>query len=242
MSRAVNEDYKKLVCFIENYSIHTAYDEEHLKKYIKPLHKSYFSVLTVMAELIHQDAQPQSLFSDREKEEQIDIFWQYLNESISELGSSFFLILNGCYKAAEQVLRSSIENFTKAHGSLDIKDIHKTKSVYTIFDLASNYSFFFDGVGKVFFKKLKILYGELCSAVHTGAPKDMQAISALGDFPIMDSDRLISTHNKYLEVVKIYVSSLTALFVKNYHKMHHTNMDIISPLLTKDVTNMLYPK
>lgn len=227
MSRALKKDYSELLEFIDNYTLKESYSNRDLERSIKPMHKGYYSALVLIAEINHQGVRPDIVSSKTRKDEQENIFWLYLNESLSELGSSFFLILNGCYKAAEQVLRSSIENFIKAYGSIEYHDFHKIKNVYEIFDQSGKTSFFSKGVGKHVHEQLNELYGNLCSTVHTGSEKELQRISALGDFPAIDSVRIALASKKYLKTVKLYVSSLSILFSKVFHSMHHKNRDIV---------------
>jgi hypothetical protein len=231
MSRALKDDYSELVKFIDHYSIRGAYDEDQLEQIVKPLHKGYFSALVVMAELRHQHCEPTVTFDDASRDNQVRIFHSYLAECVSELGSAFFLFLNGCYKAAEQVMRSSVENFVKAIGSTSQIGLTELKNVYEVFDRAGAVGFFSQGLGKDIHKDLSDLYGSLCSPVHTGTEQDMQEISSLGDFPAIDIERAKKTQRHYLRIVRLYVSSLSVLFDGAFHKMHHTNRDIVQVTL-----------
>ncbi|PKD40451.1 hypothetical protein CWO84_09930 [Methylomonas sp. Kb3] len=242
MSRALKDDYSNLVEFINSYTLKDAYSDGDFDSAIKPMHKGYYAALVIMAELEHQGAQPVTPFSKAQKEVQTKIFWSYLTESFSELGSSFFLILNGCYKAAEQVLRSSIENFVKAHGSLDNEGLHQVKNVYEVFEISGATSFFSKGIGRDTHIKLNELYVNLCSSVHTGTEQDMQRISALGEFPAIDRARVLTASKKYLKIVKLYVSSLSVMFSEVFHKMHHKNRDIVTLSLSEKALQALHVK
>ena len=242
MSRALKDDYSELLEFIDSYSIRDAYDPESLSRTIKPIHKSYYSALVLLAELNHQGFQPPVSCLKAQEKEQRKLFWLYLSESFSELGSAFFLILNGCYKASDQVLRSSIENFIKALGSLDEVGLNQIKNIYEVFDRAGSTVFFSAGIGKEVYQGLKKLYGDLCSTVHTGTEQDMQSISALGDFPAIDADRVKMAKNKYLKIVRLYVSSLSVRFEQEFHKMHHRNRDIVLLSLSAGALKELHVK
>jgi hypothetical protein len=242
MSRAFNEDYSMLLSFIDGYSIKSGYDRTSLSKIIKPIHKGYYSALVLLAEINHQGIHPKLLCAEIDKKDREKLFWLYLSESFSELGTAFFLILNGCYKAADQVSRSSIENFIKALGSMDAEVLYETKNVYEIFDKASVTVFFQTGTGKEAYKGLYGLYKRLCSIVHTGEEKDMQKISALGDFPAIDSSRAQLAKKNYLKIIRLYVSSLSVLFDKGFHNMHHRNQDIVQPSLSASALKELHKK
>jgi len=242
MPHTLKEDYSSLLGFIDDYSLKGVYSEKCLISAIKPMHKGYYSALVLMAELQHQRVRPHATCDKNHKDKQIKIFWTYLAESFSELGSAFFLILNGCYKAANQVLRSSIENFIKAHGSLDYIGIHQIKNVYEVLEKSGSCSFFSDGIGKNIHSKLCELYGILCSTVHTGTEQDMQNISALGDFPAIDPGRVVETGKRYLKIVKLFISSLSVMFSTAFHKMHHRNRDIVQLSLSSKALRELHEK
>ncbi|MCP4696797.1 MAG: hypothetical protein GY862_08100 [Gammaproteobacteria bacterium] len=240
MSRTLKDDYAELLQFINNYSIKKAYDQESLHEIIKPIHKSYYAALILLAELKHQDVQPAVSCQGSQKEEQQKLFWLHLSESFSELGSSFFLIINGCYKASDQVMRSSIENFVKALGSLDETGLTRLKNVYEVFERTGSSRFFSSGIGKLAHQGLSELYGNLCSTVHTGTEQDMQNVSALGDFPAIDTKRGEKSKKIYLKIVKLYVSSLSLMFDQAFHNMHHTNRDIVQLSLMKSAIKELH--
>jgi hypothetical protein len=242
MPRSINDDYIDLLAFIDRYTIKGAYDIEGLTQIIKPIHKGYYSALVLLAELHHQNAQPSSSCPSAKKKEQKELFWSFLSEAVSELGSSFFLILNGCYKASDQVLRSSIENFVKALGGLDVVGINQNKNVYEVFDRASSSVFFSTDIGKEIYQKLSELYGNLCYSVHTGTEQSMQHISALGDFPAINVVRAKNAQTNYLKIVKLYVSSLSVMFRQCFHNMHHKNRDVVELSLSANALKELHEK
>lgn len=239
MSRALKDDYLELIKFVENYSMNGAYDEKQLERIVKPIHKGYYSALVLLAELNHQKCQPTITSEGDTKENQLRVFNSYLSECFSELGSAFFLVLNGCYKAAEQVLRSSIENFVKSVGSISQSGLTGLKNVYEVFERSGSVGFFSNGIGKDIHADLSNLYGTLCSPVHTGTEKDMQSISALGEFPAIDIKRAEQTQRFYLQLIKLYVSSLSLIFDGAFHKMHHRNRDIVQLILTSKALQKL---
>lgn len=239
MPRALNEDYTDLLEFINNYSITDKYNKGLSDNIIKPIHKSYYSTLVLLAELNHQKAKPEVSCIGAVKAQR-KLFWLHLSESFSELGSSFFLIINGCYKASDQVLRSSIENFIKALGSLDKTGLNQIKSVCEIFEKSGSSKFFSTDLGRQNHNKLSTLYSSLCSTVHTGDEKHMQKISSLGDFPAINIDRAKIAKKNYINIAKIYTSSLSAMFPQNFHKMHHRNRDIVQLSLSSTVLKDLH--
>ncbi|MBL4781417.1 MAG: hypothetical protein JKX92_04160 [Porticoccaceae bacterium] len=240
MSRSLKDDYNSLLEFIDGYSLKNTYNEKGLSEIIKPLHKGYYSALALLAELHHQDVKPYSSCEKKYVDKQREIFWLHLSESFSELGSAFFLILNGCYKASDQVMRSSIENFIKAQGSLDNVGLTTMKNVYEIFEISKISSFFSTEIGRNIFQELSRLYSDLCSSVHSGTEQDMQGISALGDFPAIDLDRAKIANKNYLKIIKFYVSSLSVMFSEGFHGMHHINKDIVQLSLSATALKELH--
>ena len=96
----------------------------------------------------------------------LDYFKKHLSECFSEMGSSLFVWMHGCYKVSEQTLRSSIENFIKSIGCIYFEEITKSKNTYEIIDLFEKIPFFTEPENRIFFQFLKSNYSDLCSSVH----------------------------------------------------------------------------
>jgi hypothetical protein len=135
-----------------------------------------------MAELKHQGLKPVTS-STTHYRAMNKAFFDYVVESISDLGSALFTWLHGGYKAARQVLRSSVENFFKALGSLIKADIGSTKNTYELIELVRELDFFQNQQNFWMYSSLKQIYATLCADVHTASIQQMSHISALGYFP-----------------------------------------------------------
>lgn len=99
----MNEDFDRLLEFLNNYNLTASVGDKDFRKILASCHKRYYSYLVFVVELNQQSG-----FSIQENQ------YDYLLESVSDVGQSLFSFMNGCYKGACLLLRSSIENFIKA--------------------------------------------------------------------------------------------------------------------------------
>lgn len=94
----MNEDFDRLLEFLNNYNLTASVGDKDFRKILASCHKRYYSYLVFVVELNQQSG-----FSIQENQ------YDYLLESVSDVGQSLFSFMNGCYKGACLLLRSSIE-------------------------------------------------------------------------------------------------------------------------------------
>lgn len=241
MTRATQEDFEHVKEFLHEYRMHALLEDKEALNKIKSSHGKYFSALVMFHELKHNS--PTLPISSEPTDTQTktnELFWQYLEEIISELGSTLFLLANGLYKPAKLVMRSTLENFFKISASLHSPDIYAKKSTYEVIELAKQSEAFKESPEKEIFGSLHSCYASLCRSVHTANPENMQKISALGYFPNIDSTELSETTKTYNLITSSYIAVLSLLFRETFHKIHYKNKDIIQSSIAKNITLKLY--
>ena len=230
MSREVKDDLDKLVGFVTNYRIADIESESEFRSCISEVHKKYLAVLTLAFEVRKNQWDPSNIFAkDTGK---IEKFHAYSEEAVSEIGTSFFLLLHGCYKAINLLLRSSIENFFKAVGSLEDTSILTLRSTYEVIDRAQLLKVFSDEYAKPEFSSLKNEYSDLCKTVHTADFEQMEVVESLGNFPHFDPQKCKATAEKINSVIRAELFVLNLIFHAPVKTIHHRNRDIVQTAFT----------
>lgn len=128
MTRAIQQDFEQVKLFLNEYRLHPLLQDQQALNKIKSSHAKYFSALTIFHELKHHNpALPISAEHSDTSTKTTMLFWAYLEEIISELGSTLFLLANGLYKPAKLVMRSTLENFFKITASFHAPEIYAKK-------------------------------------------------------------------------------------------------------------------
>lgn len=224
--REVAADYKELVDFILDYKIPYSSSDVEFNSVLKRMHKRYYSFLS-----LHNEILSGRNFLSKLSPQTGEIFKDRINEVLSELGTMFFLSLHGCYKAAKLVMRSCIENFSKAIGCLlDINIVSET-SVYKVIEVALSHPVFEKNALR---EKdyINEKYGTLCADVHTASVKNMQGIECIGSFPISSFDEFSMLAEAYIKLINTITSVLIKIAPAVYHKAHHTHRDAMSSILS----------
>lgn len=229
-NRLIQEDFELLKAFVANYKLPNEDNLEYFKT-LKRTHRVYFSVLELHS--VCKGLEPL-------KSNMKSTFGQYLGESISELGSSLFISLHGCYKGSDQILRSSIENFLKAFGSTVHPNITTIKNTYEVIDKSGDALVFKTKEIKEKYQNLKILYSRLCAAVHTATESNMQNVGALGYFPYFEINASTKFMNNYIAVSSTMLDILCWEYRFAYAKFHYQSKDIIEVSLSKNIKSMIY--
>jgi hypothetical protein len=241
MSREIQQDFKLLEDFIESYSLAENFSNDDFKLNLTQQHKRYYALLIFSAELNYQKFDPIEL-SNPSHDELKRNFSNFLAESISEIGSAFFIWLHGCYKVAQQTLRSSIENFFKGIGSIQFNAITEKKNTFEVIELVGNLEFFKDNQNRPLFEVLKTYYGALCASVHTATFQNMQRISALGYFPHFSNENAKSVATNLISISENFLSILCLMFPEVLYTMHFKNRDVIIPILDRNTRQILLEK
>lgn len=215
MSREITADFSSLEAFIRSFNLSSICDEPDLLSSLKPLHKRMFSLMTFVAEL------------DQEKHGEIYISAEglvYLKESASDLGQALFCWLQGAYKPANLILRSSIETFIKSLAGQENNSVFSEKRVYQVFELASETKYF-KGLCSNSFSNIHSSYKRLCLMAHSAGVANMSHISALKTFPVFSPQEAPKFCNEFVSILNMVLSILYVNFFKFIHTMHHQNFN-----------------
>ena len=124
MSYYIRDDASKLMKYFKSYSLENLFTNSEFGEDYKIVHRKIFGYLVLYCEIENQNMNTK-LFSDQA------LF--YLKESVSDILQSLFAWVNGAYKSADLLLRSSIENFNKAIiGNKNIEVFTEKKCLYYI--------------------------------------------------------------------------------------------------------------
>lgn len=207
MGKYTNEDADKLIQYFKEYELGSIFLNEKFVGAYKIVHKKALGYLVLFAELEKQNA-------SNKKWEELSIF--YLKESVSDVLQSVFTWVNGAYKAADLLLRSSIENFNKAIIGNKNSDVYKEKSVYKIFDMAAQIDEYHIVIGKeTLVVVLHKIYGELCKTTHTATKDNMEHITALNLLPKFE----IKKTTQFKKNFEILIDAYLGFFLGNYREI-----------------------
>ncbi|MFW7192635.1 hypothetical protein ACMGGX_10245 [Enterobacter sp. BNK-29] len=232
--REINRDFIELQKFISEYKVLNLEPGTEFNEALKRMHKRYFAFLALHHELLVEDGYTANL-----PKEQSEIFKFRIGEVLSELGTILFLSVHGCYKAAKLVMRSSIENFSKAVGCLvDIEIVNET-SVYKVIETALSHNVF---LKKAVLEKnyLYEKYSMLCEDVHTASIKNMQRIECVGNFPISDFQAFNFLADSFIKLINVLTAILIKIEPNIFHKAHHSRKDLISLILSNEDKRLIH--
>lgn len=232
MSRRIKEDFEKLLEFFDTYTLKANISDVNFKEFLSVYHKRYYAYLTFIAEL--SQFSTRSLIIALTKDQ-----YQYYSESCSDCGLALFDAVNGNYKGARLLLRSSIENFIKGICLDEDSSINSEKSVYELFDRAKAVSFFSKVTTKNLFDVVHQQYKDLCKDVHTATFDNMVQLSALNTLPVFDKKLSGSVVNVVLHLIPAYVTMLSLKYNKFYHSIYYENKEIIQLAILSDYAEVV---
>lgn len=216
--RAVKDDLEELKKYIEDFSLEPLASDPNYIGFISACHKKYYSFFIASVEF-------ESCFGEER--------FKYLKEANSDLATSLFHVMTGSYKSARLLLRSSIECFLKSFTMDLIPNIEKEKSVYEIFNKIKALSYFSSEPQKTQFKSIHTIYKDLCKDVHAADKVNMAQIDALDLLPTYKKKNAEKIKDIYLKLIPAYLFLLSDRYNSTFHKIHHTNRDIILLTITK---------
>lgn len=226
MSRAIKSDFEILLKFIEEYSLSSFKDDQKIVSFLSQVHKKYYAYLALISELDNiSKAGGSKLLIDKQRD--------YLLESLSDIGNSIFLIINGAYKPSKLMLRSSIETFLKGLSIDELIDIDKEKKIFKMFEDIKGILFFQIQPKKSFLTELNQSYGDLSKDIHTATKKEMQHTSSLNYFPTKSEEEFKKITETISNLISIYITLICFKFNKEFHDIHHTNKNIILKSIKK---------
>lgn len=219
MSRLIKSDFDGLIAFLKSYTLSDLSMDMDFVKFLSTLHKKFYAYLILVEELrpYIDDAGKHPVLSNLQ--------FSYLQESVSDSGQALFLSINGCYKGARLLLRSSIENFIKGISLDEVPAITTEKSVYQVFDDADSVNVF---KGTDIKTDLHSVYSLLCQDVHTADINHMTGVTALKYFPHYDMDEADKLSKIYIQLLPLFISAICIKYRECYHSVGYENKEIIS--------------
>lgn len=214
MTREISEDFASLEIFIRDFNLSDVVSADEFIRNMKPMHKKLFSLMTFVAEIEQKNNESQIVTPDG---------LNYLKESVSDMGQALFCWIQGAYKPANLVLRSSIETFLRAIAGQENIEIFAEKSMYKVFELARLTSFFNSEYCLDFFDKIHSTYKDLCKIVHTADVANMAHISALKTFPLFSIAEAQSFSKDFMKISTMMLSVIYINYFQFIHAMHPKN-------------------
>lgn len=227
MNKNIDKDANKSIEYLKKYGLESSFANSEFVVEYKKIHKKAFGYLVLFSEIEKQNVKKKNL------EEQSIL---YLKESVSDVIQSVFVWTNGAYKASDLLLRSSIENFSKAIIGNTNSAVYTEKSVYKIFEMIDQMEKFHIIIGK---EPLNIMlhrvYTELCKATHTSTVNNMDPVIALKVLPKFEKKRA----EEFRKKIEILIDGYMGFFLANYRgvveNMYRQNTDIFYDVMSKNI-------
>lgn len=218
MSRIMSQDAEKLKEFLNTYTLNSQFANSDFGNQLVSIHKKVFGYLIFCSEMEFQNVNESKLD---------ETCRSYINESLSDIIQAYFCWINGAYKGANLLLRSSIETFIKAVIGITDNSVYVEKSVYKIFEMAEANPFLQKSQQNTNYSVLlHNEYGELCKYTHTATKKNMVEISALGMLPKFDVVQSKTFTKNILRVLNILLGFLLNNFPNIVYSMHVNNQRV----------------
>jgi len=220
MNDQTKKDLDTLHHFLNSYTLDTILVNEDLSFTVKRLHGVYFGLITFAAELEMLSASDKFVLKSTKENR------KYLKEVCSDLGHAFFCNIQGSYKGAGMLLRSSLENFLK----VVISSKENT--------LIEEYGFRLrERAKRAFLKNVLIKdlidemyknhYSRLSELVHTSRIKQMEQTSSLNYFPKFSEAPSQKIGSQFVKLSQ-YFTLISCLIYKEYFlEMHPANQRTI---------------
>lgn len=233
MAREVDDDFKHLTNFVDDYSLTALLKETAYRPPLKQGHSAYLALLTLWSAIqFNCDQRPVPVLNSALIKNGLSL--QLIQEAISDVGSSFFCCLHGAYKPGNMALRSAIENFVRSMTGLFNATALTVTSVYELFDLAKTSPPFLTMDGGVAIERLQRSYKDLCKYTHSATLAHMAGIKSLDHFPTLDEDAF----SRWSQEVKATTSSMISSFVASatgfYQSCHFRTKDILDPYISRE--------
>lgn len=215
MSREVSIDSKKLVEFFKNYNIESQFLNTLFETELKSMHKKIYGFLLFVMEVEYQNSQESFI-------EEKSLF--YLKESSSDMMQALFCWVNGAYKPAELMLRSSIETYLKAVIGNTFEEIYNEKSMYKIFDLAKVHSFFSSDISNKSFATIHNNYKILCMTAHTADINKLSSLTTMRLLPMFNGKQSKAYTKLFINTLDAMLASLFNNYYSKVYSMHPMNL------------------
>jgi hypothetical protein len=216
MTREIAQDFVNLATFIDQFNLVNIAKNAELIDIMKPMHKKLFALMTFVAEVEQKNEELNVLSHDG---------LNFLKESVSDMGQALFCWIQGAYKPANLILRSSIETFVRAIAGQENNEIYSEKNMYRVFEMAQATSYFNSEMCKVFSDTIHSKYKDLCKIVHTGSFAAMAHISALKTFPLFSTKNAQTVCRDFIIISTGMLSIIYINYFNFIHTMHPHNQN-----------------
>ena len=231
MNRNITEDINKSIAFFNNYNVSDIINDETFKSKYKIVHKKALGYLITISEIEKQN-QKTNLYTEQA------LF--YLHESVSDILQSIFLWINGAYKGASLLLRSSIENFIKGNVGIYDATVYTEKSVYKIFDKIKSYPQFQVILSRDSIEnELHNLYVEFCKSTHTATIAQMDRMGALNVLPKYEESKSSEYSNNLEKLIDVFLGFFLANHKNIIDAMYMNNSDIFYEVISQNITRQI---
>lgn len=223
MSREIAKDCELFIDYIRKYNLSHLCDNEQFIIDLKTMHRKVYGYLLFTAELCQQNQSSKSF-------DQMVI--DYFKETGSDLMQSIFSWANGSYKSSKLLLRSSIETFIKACLGDEDREVFEEKSLYKLFDIAKNHSYFKGEIRDRHFERIHNSYKILCMTAHSAPTIELASISSMKMLPRYDFKLSREFSNLFNNTLESMLSSILLNFHSIVHSMHMLNKSVFLSTLT----------
>jgi hypothetical protein len=228
MSANIKNEFKELTSYLDEYSLHKIVDEKTFRATLKSIYQRYHALLVWNANI-----EGAAVWKDNAKKD--EQFRAYAKECTSDACQSVLLFVQGFYKPAYLILRSSIENIIKAIGIAEDQNVLSLTSVFEIIEVVKYTNIIQSSKSaKKQFSRLKADYTTLCKYVHTADSAHMSHTSVAGVFPFLDKIQAASFDSIFRSVMVGECSLLCILLRKRLKRMHHKHLDMIMDIVPRD--------
>lgn len=233
MVREVSEDFNQLISFLENYQLSALTEDESCRLPLKQGHSAYLALLTLWSALQFNCSQRDIRILNTLLAKGHPSF-QLIQETISDVGSSFFCCLHGAYKPGHMALRSAIENYVRSMTGLFNAAALAVTSTYELFDLAKTSPPFLTIDGKIAIGNLQKSYKDLCKHTHSATLTHMAGVKSLDHFPTVDEAAFLLWSQEVKRTTCSMCSSFFASATGFYQSCHFRSKDILDPYISKE--------
>ena len=220
MNDLSQKDFDTLLNFLNSYELETILKNENLIKTVKRLHRVYFGFITCTAELEMLSNDDENLGSPTLSS------IKFLKEVCSDLGHAFFCNMQGTYKGAGMLLRSSLENFWKSVIS-SRESTGITEFGYRLKERARKTYIKNQLINELINETYNNHYSHLSKMVHTANIQQMEQTSALNYFPKFADDPSKKLESQFVKLTQYYSLISCLIYNECFHEMHPQNQGII---------------
>lgn len=233
MTRIADADFRLLEEFVSNYKIPAGLGAQARSGLLKRAHRHVLSGLQVWQRVgngMSAGSFRLSGFPVLMESEATGFLAEYFSDIVGSLSCA----LNGLYKPANILLRSSIENLVRGLAGVTSTEAIQTTSVYKLFEIAAAEPLL-SGQSALHFRGLHQLYGDLCLFVHSGSAAHRDAAHELAQHLRQDTSKLRQYVGRLERVNRAGISLLVLANPLLYTSLHHRARDLLDDVLPSDI-------